>query len=234
MPQGYTVPLSPRGIANRATKPPWHYAGVVAGAEFWTDPAAAAATLPDGFTPDPQSAGRGTVLFIDWRYSGSRDEYLGPVRSRYHEFFVLLDARWQGTRGLVPVYLRGQRLRAGPRVNTGFPEKTRHRGPDQDLHRGEPGRPRPRPGRQARRHGVGRRLPAGDALMTRQAPVGRSPRAGGAAMVNLRHFPRLGALAARASMVSHRARPHTRQQGRTPRLAVIYGATGSAMAPCNP
>ena len=24
--QGYTVPLSPRGIANLATKPPWHYA----------------------------------------------------------------------------------------------------------------------------------------------------------------------------------------------------------------
>jgi hypothetical protein len=33
------------------------------GAEFWTDPAAAAATLPDGLTPDPESAGHGTVLF---------------------------------------------------------------------------------------------------------------------------------------------------------------------------
>jgi hypothetical protein len=76
--QGYTVPLSPRGIANLAAKPPWHYAGVVVGAEFWTDRAAAAATLPDGLTPDPQTAGHGTVLFIDWQYSGSRDEYLDP------------------------------------------------------------------------------------------------------------------------------------------------------------
>jgi len=25
--EGYAVPLSPRGIANLATKPPWHYAG---------------------------------------------------------------------------------------------------------------------------------------------------------------------------------------------------------------
>jgi pimeloyl-ACP methyl ester carboxylesterase len=25
--EGYTVPLSPRGIANLAAKPPWHYAG---------------------------------------------------------------------------------------------------------------------------------------------------------------------------------------------------------------
>lgn len=51
--QGYTVPLSPRGIANLASKPPWHYAGIVLGAEFWTDSAAAAATLPDGLTPRP-------------------------------------------------------------------------------------------------------------------------------------------------------------------------------------
>ena len=54
--QGYSVPLSPRGIANLAAKPPWHYAGVVVGAEFWTDPGAAAATLPDGLTPDPRAA----------------------------------------------------------------------------------------------------------------------------------------------------------------------------------
>jgi hypothetical protein len=54
--KGYTVPLSPRGIANLATKPPWHYAGSIVGAEFWTDPAAAAATLPEGLTPDPGPA----------------------------------------------------------------------------------------------------------------------------------------------------------------------------------
>jgi hypothetical protein len=46
--KGYTVPLSPRGIANLATKPPWHYAGTIVAVEFWTDPGAAAATLPDG------------------------------------------------------------------------------------------------------------------------------------------------------------------------------------------
>ena len=33
--EGYTVPLSPHGIANLATKPPWHYAGSIVGAEFW-------------------------------------------------------------------------------------------------------------------------------------------------------------------------------------------------------
>ena len=95
--EGYTVPLSPRGIANLAAKPPWHYAGSIVGAEFWTDPAAAAATLPEGLTPDPESNGHGTALFIDWQFTGSLDEYLDPVRSQYHEFFVLMDARWKDT-----------------------------------------------------------------------------------------------------------------------------------------
>jgi hypothetical protein len=95
--KGYTVPLSPSGIANLAAKPPWHYAGTIVGVEFWTDPAAAAAALPEGLTPDPESNGHGTALFIDWQFNGSRDEYLDPPRSQYHEFFVLIDARWQNT-----------------------------------------------------------------------------------------------------------------------------------------
>jgi hypothetical protein len=31
--EGYTVPLSPRGIASLAAKPPWHYAGTI---EHWS------------------------------------------------------------------------------------------------------------------------------------------------------------------------------------------------------
>ena len=66
--KGYTVPLSPLGIANLATKPPWHYAGTIVAVEFWTDPDAAAATLPEGLTPDPESNGHGLAMFIDWQF----------------------------------------------------------------------------------------------------------------------------------------------------------------------
>jgi Acetoacetate decarboxylase (ADC) len=52
---------------------------------------------PEGLTPDPESNGHGIALFIDWQFTGSGDEYLDPVRSQYHEFFVLLDARWKDT-----------------------------------------------------------------------------------------------------------------------------------------
>ncbi|WP_207945802.1 hypothetical protein [Actinomadura sp. 7K534] len=46
--QGYAVPLSPKGVANIASTPPWHYAGDIVGVEFWAEPAAAEATLPRG------------------------------------------------------------------------------------------------------------------------------------------------------------------------------------------
>ncbi|MFK0282736.1 acetoacetate decarboxylase family protein [Streptomyces sp. NPDC090499] len=94
--QGYTYPLSPRGEANLASAPPWHYAGDIVGVEFWTDPAAAAATLPEGLTPDDESDGRVVALFVDWQFSAGHDEYLDPVRSQYREFMLLVDARFQG------------------------------------------------------------------------------------------------------------------------------------------
>lgn len=93
--QGYTYPLSPRGEANLASAPPWNYAGDIVGVEFWTDPAAAEATLPEGLSPDPESSGRVVALFVDWQFSGQNNEYLDPVRSQYREFMVLVDARWK-------------------------------------------------------------------------------------------------------------------------------------------
>ncbi|MFD8003900.1 hypothetical protein [Streptomyces mirabilis] len=53
MPHDYTCPLSPRGTANLAPAPTWRNAGDIVGEEFWTDPSAAEATLPDGPSPDP-------------------------------------------------------------------------------------------------------------------------------------------------------------------------------------
>lgn len=94
--KGYTVPLSPRGIANLATQPPWHYASRVVAVEFWTRPEAAEETLPQGLTPDPDSSGHGVAMFLDWQFNGTHDEALDPMRSQYREFFVLLDAHYQG------------------------------------------------------------------------------------------------------------------------------------------
>ncbi|MFI7604300.1 acetoacetate decarboxylase family protein [Micromonospora sp. NPDC049366] len=95
--KGYTLPLSARGVANLAGRPPWHYVGDAVGAEFWTSPAAAAASLPTGLDPDPNSPGHGYGVFIDWQFNGGTDDYLDPPYSQYSEFLVLLDAHWRGT-----------------------------------------------------------------------------------------------------------------------------------------
>ncbi|MFG1603739.1 acetoacetate decarboxylase family protein [Actinoplanes sp. NPDC049265] len=90
------MPLTAKGNSSLASAPPWHYVGDLIGVEFWATAAAAEASLPSGLDPDPTDSGHGHVLFIDWQFNGSGDEYLDPVRSRYSECMVLLDAAYQG------------------------------------------------------------------------------------------------------------------------------------------
>jgi hypothetical protein len=49
---GFTVPLTPNGRSALATSPPWHYSSDCIAIEYWADPAAIAALLPPGLTPD--------------------------------------------------------------------------------------------------------------------------------------------------------------------------------------
>jgi hypothetical protein len=56
--QGFSVPLTPQGKSALATPPPWHYSSDCLAIEYWADPAAIAALLPPGVTPDEKSRGR--------------------------------------------------------------------------------------------------------------------------------------------------------------------------------
>jgi hypothetical protein len=192
--KGYTVPLSPLGIANLAAAPPWHYAGTIVGAEFWTDPAAAAATLPDGLTPDPDSNGHGTALFIDWQFNGSRGEYLDPLRSQYHEFFVLLDARWEDTPvSWCPyIYVDNDHAMARGWVQ-GFPKKLGIVSQTHAFTVANEAAPVIGPGGQfgATASTAGYRL--ANALVTLQQPLTDTSSLTARPTVNLRHFPRLAA-----------------------------------------
>ena len=92
--QGFSYPVSPKGVANLASAPPWHYAGTSINIEFFADPAAAAACLPEGLTLEPDAPGSGAAAFFDWQCSGDHKEYLDPAHACYQEFFVLINARW--------------------------------------------------------------------------------------------------------------------------------------------
>jgi hypothetical protein len=93
--KGFTVPKSPFGQAALSPPPPWHYAGDAVGVEFWTDPDATAATLPDGLRPDPGSNGHAVLMFLDWQFTAQDDEYLDPARYQYREAFILVDAMYR-------------------------------------------------------------------------------------------------------------------------------------------
>jgi acetoacetate decarboxylase len=64
--------------------------------EFWAEPAAAAAVLPEPLEPHPDD-GRAAAMFIDWQSSSEGgEELLDPARSQYKEFFITVNALYAG------------------------------------------------------------------------------------------------------------------------------------------
>lgn len=94
--KGFNYPLTPKGKSTLNPPPPWYYSADFLDIEFWANPSAVAALLPGGLDPDPSAKGHGTALFYDWQFSGDHEEYLDPARYQYREFFILVDALYQG------------------------------------------------------------------------------------------------------------------------------------------
>ena len=190
---GYSLPLSARGTAGIVPAPPWHYVGDLLGAEFWTSPDAAAAALPAGLKPDPANPGHGYALFIDWQWSGERQEYLDPVRSQYSEFLVLLDAQFDGVNVAWCPYIYVDNDAALARGwFQGFPKKLGAIKQTRAFSVASNAAPVLGAGGTfaASMSAAGRRL--AEAKVTLKEPSTTIP-ALGRPIVNLRHFPRLSA-----------------------------------------
>jgi acetoacetate decarboxylase len=93
--KGFNYPLTPKGKSTLNPTPPWYCSADFLDIEFWSDPAAVAALLPDGLQPDRAANGHSNALFYDWQFSGNDDEYLDPARYQYREFFILVDALYE-------------------------------------------------------------------------------------------------------------------------------------------
>jgi acetoacetate decarboxylase len=52
--------------------------------------------LPPGLDADRSANGHANACFYDWQFTGNDDEYLDPQRYQYREFFILVDALFQG------------------------------------------------------------------------------------------------------------------------------------------
>jgi len=93
---GYTVPRTPDGRASLVPSPPWHYVGDFLVIDFHADPQAAASLLPDGLEPHAD-AGRCAAVFADWQsFSEGGDELTDPVRSQYREFYIVVSGMLEG------------------------------------------------------------------------------------------------------------------------------------------
>src|ERR1700720_4879064 len=94
--KGFNYPLTPKGKSTLNPPPPWYYSSDFLNVEFWAEPAAVAAVLPQGLDADRSANGHASALFYDWQFSGNDQEYLDPARYQYREFLILVDALYQG------------------------------------------------------------------------------------------------------------------------------------------
>lgn len=94
--RGFSTPHSPEGRANLVGPPPWHYVGDLLVIDYWADADATAAVLPDVLEPHPDG-GRMAAMFVDWQSCGADGrELVDPSRSQYKEFFVTVNALYEG------------------------------------------------------------------------------------------------------------------------------------------
>ncbi len=97
MSNGYSLPLSPNGSASLVPRPPWHYVADFMVVDYWADPAAVAAVLPEGIEPLTEDAGKAAVVFADWQScTTDKNELIDPSRSQYKEAFIVLNGTLDG------------------------------------------------------------------------------------------------------------------------------------------
>src|ERR1700744_524996 len=94
---GYSTPRTPKGGAGLVPPPPWHYVGDFLVVDFHADPDAAVSLLPDGREPFGEDPGRCAAVFADWQsFSEGGDELTDPIRSQYHECYLVVNALLDG------------------------------------------------------------------------------------------------------------------------------------------
>jgi len=195
VPHGYSLPLSPTGTASLVPSPPWHYVGDFLVIEYWADPGAVAAVLPDGLAPYAEDPGRAAALFVDWQScTDSGAELLDPVRSQYREFFVVVSATLDGELVTTCPYIWVDQAFALARGwIQGFPKKLGSVWMTRSFGLAAAADPGVGPGATfAGSLASGdRRLAQGTVTLERRSeggPTHNDPR-----LVNMRHFPRLAA-----------------------------------------
>ena len=192
--QGFFSPLTPKGKSTLNPPPPWYYSSDFLCIEFWADPAVVRAYLPEGLDPDPAADGHANGFFYDWQFSGSNEEYLDPARYQYREFFILLDALFEGRPVSYCPYIFVDNDAAFARGwSQGYPKRIGS--VFQTRYHAATGKAGPALAPGSKFAGTlsagGQRLAEG--LVTLQEPLKEMAALGGRPVVGLVHWPRLAA-----------------------------------------
>jgi acetoacetate decarboxylase len=192
--KGFNYPLTPKGKSTLNPTPPWHYSADFLDIEFWSNPSAVEALLPAGLDLDPSASGRCNALFYDWQFSGENEEYLDPARYQYREFFLLVDALYDGKpvsycpyifvdndAALARGWTQGYPKRLGQVFQTRYYAATGKAGPDLATGSKFAGS----------LTAAGQRLAEG--VVTLKEPVTDLSQLGQKPVLNLLHYPRLAA-----------------------------------------
>jgi acetoacetate decarboxylase len=203
--EGYTVPRTSTGRASLVPRPPWHYVGTFLVVDYWADPDAVRAILPEGLEPHPD-AGRCAAVFADWQScSDGGKELLDPSRSQYKEFFVVANALLERSGDEREALGRYEEVTTCPFIWVdrdfamargwlqGFPKKLGEVWITRDFGLGGPADPGMRPGAAfgGTCSAYGRRLAEMTVRLEQISEDG--PRHNAAPIVNVRHFARLAA-----------------------------------------
>jgi acetoacetate decarboxylase len=161
--------------------------------EFWANPVAAAAVLPEPLEPHADG-GRAAAMFIDWQScSDGGDELLDPARAQYKEFFITVNALFEGEEVAYCPYIWVDRDFALARGwIQGFPKKLGSVWITRTFGLQTAADPGVSPG--SRFAGTcaanDRRLAEG--MVTLHQPSAEGPTHNDPPIVNVRHLPRLG------------------------------------------
>jgi acetoacetate decarboxylase len=191
--RGWSLPLSPQGLAGLVPPPPWHFSGEALGIDFRTDPTALADVLPDGLKPTGD--GTATFIFCDWSSSADADPRIAadPARGQYREAYVAVPATIDGAKAArVPYIWVDNDLSFARGHIQGFPKKTGSVFISKAVTVGKGG-PRMETGATFAGHvsSLGRRLAHGSVTFTEVAPEGFVPRALRLPIWHTRHLPDL-------------------------------------------
>jgi Acetoacetate decarboxylase (ADC) len=192
--QGYSIPRTSTGKASLVPPPPWHYVGDFLVVDYWADPDAVRAVLPDGLDPHPDP-GRCAAVCADWQScSEGGDELVDPIRSHYREFFIVVNAILDGEEVTTcPFIWVDQDFALARGWIQGFPKKFGSIWMTRTFGVGGPADPGLRPGG---RHGAtcsARGRAIADMTLTIEGESEEGPRHNAPPIINVRHFPRLAA-----------------------------------------